>query len=310
MKTLFVLNSFLFLFFNQSISQPNYPNTPEEAVIISTDVKNFVEAFNTFSKELDSASILKKKYFDTATPGLKEYITRFGLTPNALHKSIQKHPEVYARIADFYHQIPQLEKEYTEELRDFQAVIPQAIFPPTYLLVADYKGIAQASKYGQLVSIEYKCIDNPEILKHAMLHELTHFQQVIAMGFGNYVSTYKKEDNMLDLILREGVADFITYYLVRETEDQFVKLKNYQKNESALWKKFQADLQNQKKDYWLNVSFEDNNKGNPVQLGYAVGYNIVKSYYHRATDKTEALAQILRMKNPYDFILNSHYSPD
>lgn len=310
MKNLFLLILFSILIVNQSISQPNYPNKPEEAVIISTDVKHFVEAFNTLSTESDTVEVLQTKYFDVATPGLKEYIARFGLTPVAMQKAIRKHPKVYAGIADFYSQIPQLEKAYTKELKGFQTIIPQAIFPPCYLIVADYKGIAQASKHGQLVSIEYKGIDDFEILKHAMLHELTHFQQVMAMGFEKYVSTYQKEDNMLDLILREGAADFITYYLVRKNEDQFVKLKNYQKNEGALWKQFQTDLQNQEKDFWLNVSFEDNNKGNPIQLGYAVGYNIVKSYYLTATDKTEALTQILKMESPDDFILKSKYSPE
>lgn len=309
MKNLLKLILFSILIFNQSIAQPNFPNNPEEAVIISTDIKNFIEAYNALTPESDTIEVLKTQYFDVATSGLKEYIARFDLTPMALKKAMQKNPDVYARIVNFYNKILDLEKAYTKELKVYQSVIPQAIFPPCYLLVADYKGIAQASKYGQLVSVEYKCMDSPDVLKHAMLHELTHFQQVMAMGFDKYVEAYEKDNNMLDLILREGAADFITYYLVRENEDQFEKLKNFKKNEADFWKQFQLDLQNQEKDFWLNVSFDDNNKGNPIQLGYAVGYSIVKSYYLHSNDKSEALAQILSLESPHEFINKSQYAP-
>jgi len=114
---------------------------------------------------------------------------------------------------------------------------------------------------------------------------------------------------MLDLILREGAADFITYYLVRKNESDFIKLKNYEKDEIALWKRFQKDLENQEKDFWLIVSFKDNNKGNPIQLGYALGYKIVKSYYINADDKSKALAEILKMENPEQLMLLSNYKP-
>jgi uncharacterized protein YjaZ len=294
---------------SSSIAQPNYPNKPEEAKLISIDLKNFINAYNELQINSDTTEVLKTKYFDLATPGLKEYINRFDLTPNALKKAIKNNPEVYARIDHFYSKISQTEQEYIGELKEYQNILQNAVFPPTYLLVADYKGIAQASKFGQLVSVEKKCIDDPEVLKHAIIHELTHFQQVMNMGFEKYTKTYTKKGNMLDLILREGAADFITYYLVRKNESDFIKLKNYEKDEIALWKRFQKDLENQEKDFWLIVSFKDNNKGNPIQLGYALGYKIVKSYYINADDKSKALAEILKMENPEQLMLLSNYKP-
>jgi len=168
---------------SSSIAQPNYPNKPEEAKLISIDLKNFINAYNELQINSDTTEVLKTKYFDLATPGLKEYINRFDLTPNALKKAIKNNPEVYARIDHFYSKISQTEQEYIGELKEYQNILQNAVFPPTYLLVADYKGIAQASKFGQLVSVEKKCIDDPEVLKHAIIHELTHFQQVMNMWF-------------------------------------------------------------------------------------------------------------------------------
>jgi len=290
--------------------QPNYPKSPQEATLIGVDLKNFIDAYNSLDGGQDTVQILQQQYLDKASPGLKEYIARFGLDAKMLKIAIQKHPKKYAKIEHFYQQLKVLKKDYIKELEAYQKTLEQSMFPPTYLLVADYKGIAQASQFGQLVSVEYKCIEDTEILMHLILHELTHFQQVMRMGFDAYLGVYTKEDNMLDLILREGAADFITYYLVRKNEASFMKLKNYERDESALWAKFKSDLKRQDKDFWLNVSFEDNNKGNPIQLGYALGYKIVKAYYEKAPDKSKALSDILLMKDPESFLRQSGYDPN
>ena len=216
-------------------SQPNYPQTAKEASLISRDIKNFIEAFHELSTNSDALQVLQQKYFDKATPGLNEYIRRFDLNANILKNAIQKNPNEYLKIQNFYNQITTLEQDYIKELEVYKNVLPSSIFPPTYLLVADYKGIGQASKFGQLISIEKKCVDDLEILKNMIIHELTHFQQALSMGIEKYGSTYGKKDNMLELILREGGADFVTYKLVRKNEDQFTKLKNYEKDETALW---------------------------------------------------------------------------
>lgn len=290
-------------------AQPNYPQTAKEASLISRDIKNFIEAFHELSTNSDTLQVLQQKYFDKATPGLNEYIRRFDLNANILKNAIQKNPNEYLKIQNFYNQITTLEQDYIKELEVYKNVLPSSIFPPTYLLVADYKGIGQASKFGQLISIEKKCVDDLEILKNMIIHELTHFQQALSMGIEKYGSTYGKKDNMLELILREGGADFVTYKLVRKNEDQFTKLKNYEKDETALWERFQKDLKNQDKDFWLNVSFEDNNKGNAIQLGYGLGYKIVKAYYDQAEDKTQALQEILMMEDTNNFLIKSGYSP-
>jgi len=181
------------------------------------------------------------------------------------------------------------------------------MFPPTDLLVADYKGTAQASKFGQLVSIEKVYTENFEKLKNTIVHELTHFQQAMTMGIQKYQGMYSEPNNMLDIILREGGADFVTHRLVRKTEDQASKLKNYEKNETELWTKFNNDLKTQSLDYWVNVTYDDDNGGNPVQVGYGLGYKIVASYYDQAVDKKQGLIDILMMNDAQDFLLKSNY---
>jgi uncharacterized protein YjaZ len=47
----------------------------------------------------------------------------------------------------------------------------------------------------------------------------------------------------------------------------------------------------------------------PGDLGYWVGYRIVKSYYEHAADKRRALRDILDMKDPKTFLARSGWSP-
>ena len=292
-----------------SSAQPNYPADPAEARLVSTDIQHFVEAFQTLTEETDTVQVLQSLYFDRASPGLQEYISRFQLTAEDLAKAIQGHPEDYRKIPDFLAGLEKWMPEYTAEMQKFKEVLPDAIFPPTYLLVADHKGIANASKFGQLVSVEKRHATDLEALKNTIVHELTHFQQAMTMGIAAYTGIYGKEDNMLDLILREGSAEFVTYKLVRKNEEQFSKLRNYMENEATLWEKFQLDLAQQDSDFWLNVSYEDNNKGVPIQMGYGLGYRIVEAYYQQAQDKGQALNDILNIQDAGAFLLKSQYEP-
>jgi uncharacterized protein YjaZ len=47
----------------------------------------------------------------------------------------------------------------------------------------------------------------------------------------------------------------------------------------------------------------------PGDLGYWIGYRIVKSYYQHAADKRRALREILEMTNPKAFLATSGWYP-
>lgn len=47
----------------------------------------------------------------------------------------------------------------------------------------------------------------------------------------------------------------------------------------------------------------------PYDLGYWVGYRIVKAYYQGAEDKRAALARILEMDDPEAFLAGSGWEP-
>jgi hypothetical protein len=296
----------IFLCATTAFAQPRFSSTASEAELKSADLKNFVDALDRLNPAGDAEAILKEFYFDKASPGLKEYIRRFGLNPARLAKAIKADPSNYKKIKGFYDQLADFDKLYREDLRTYKAVYPKAMFAPTYLLVSANRGIGQASRVGQLVTVE-RVTDNFEKLRYLAVHEITHFQQAVSMGMQKYAGLYGQKDNMLGMILREGAAEFVTYRLIRKSESDFARLIYLNKRESELWERFERDLANQDKDFWLGIS--NQGKGQPILLGYAMGYKIVAAYYDRSTDKTQALHDIMAITEPESFYKKSNFKP-
>ena len=288
---------------NVLCSQPNYPGNPEEAELVFTDIENFLEAYDKLNPGIDSLAVLKEYYFDRASVGLKEYISKHGLTPDLMVKAIQKDPDRYDKLRYFVNTINDKELEFKKSLNKFSKVISNGMYPPTYLLVGANRGIAQASKYGQLVTVT-KVVEDIDILMQLIVHELTHFQQAMRIGGEQYVSLYSSPNNMLGLCLREGGAEFITS-LVLDKITQEKALSYLQENENDLKSKFLIDLEEQDQKYWLWESLNQND--HPKLLGYAMGYKICESLYHRSNDKQNALNEILTITQPELFLTKSEY---
>ena len=288
---------------HHAIAQPNYPTNPENAQLIYSDVENFVEAFEKLQHTTDTITVLNKYYFDEATPGLKEYISRHNLTPALLKNAIQKDPERYHKIAGFLGNQESFRPEFKETMLQFSEVLPSAMYPPTYLLVGANRGIAQASKFGQLVTIT-RVLDREVALKKLIVHELAHFQQAISMGIQTYGALYASPNNMLGLCLREGGAEFITSLVLNDIT-QSKGLEYFNSNEYSLKTRFIQDLSQHDAQYWLWDSIDDLNT--PALLGYVVGFKICDAYYQRASNKENALQEILLMTTPETVLELSKY---
>ena len=284
-------------------SQPNYPKSPDAAEIYFTDVEHFAEAYEALSTNPDTLGVLKSLYFDRATPGLTEFIGRHQLTPELLKTAMAASPERYAMIPAFLSNKAEIKNLHANLMREYHNVLPDAMYAPTWLLVGANRGIGQASKVGQLITIT-RVADNPGKLKKLMVHELSHFQQAMAMGPQKYGELYSQENNMLGLCLREGGAEFITS-LVLDDITQTKALAYIDENEDELKEKFIRDLEKQDTEFWLWESLDK--KDHPGLIGYAMGYKICKAYYDLAEDKDAALQDILRMENAEVFLRSSKY---
>ena len=68
---------------------------------------------------------------------------------------------------------------------------------------------------------------------------------------------------------------------------------------------FKNELCNQNIGGWLYNGYAVKDK--PPDLGYYLGYKIVESYYNNATDKKQAIIDIIELDNPIRFLELSKY---
>ena len=299
---LFLAGLLVFLTSN-SFAQPNFPLSPQKAEIVYEDVRHFAEAYYELRTNPDTLAVLQSYYFDRGSAGLKEFINRHQLSPEMLRDAMAANPERYALIPGFLANIGEVEETYAELMVSYGKVMPNAMFPPTYLLVGANRGIGQASMVGQLITIT-RVADSMKKLKKITVHELSHFQQAMSMGGQKYVQLYSTPDNMLGLCLREGGAEFITSLVLNDIT-QSKALAYLEKEEQQLKKRFLKDLKNQEQGYWLWESLQQ--KEHPKLLGYVMGYKICEQYYKQATDKSQALQTILQMPDAEEFVASSQY---
>jgi uncharacterized protein YjaZ len=101
--------------------------------------------------------------------------------------------------------------------------------------------------------------------------------------------------------LKEGACDFIAELIVGDSH-----VNEYgEKNENKLWIEFKNELCNQNIGSWLYNGSTVKNK--PADLGYFIGYSIVKEYYKNAPDKQNAVIDIIGISDPMQFLLASKY---
>ena len=118
---------------------------------------------------------------------------------------------------------------------------------------------------------------------HVIAHEYAHVQQVAAL-------VDDEHPTVLERALIEGAAEFVAELTSGKTGyAHFAALTKGREQEIET--AFVADVDQTDLSRWVDNSTME--QGN--DLGYWVGYRIVKAYYQRAADKQQALREILEL---------------
>jgi len=103
----------------------------------------------------------------------------------------------------------------------------------------------------------------------------------------------------------EGSCDFIGE-LVAGNQLNKVSREYGDKHEAVLWKEFKKELCSESLKNWL-YNYKTS-KDRPADLGYYIGYRIAKAYYNKQKDKTQAIRDIIDMKDPLKILQLSGYA--
>ena len=231
--------------------------------------------------------------------GVRDYYTIRYMSPEYMRRVfLQEAPRFfdYLETAIDTNRIKAMEEETKAVFARFQELYPEAIFPPTYFVVGLLNSGGTLSATGLFVGVDMKALgpDMPtaelndwqksvitdyDDIPRLVAHELMHFQQ-------NYRDT---TESLLRSSIGEGVCDFLAA-LCRDEPEAIMNRAYYEANKEELWAAFRTEMHGTDHSKWL---YNGDNSERPADLGYTLGHLISLGYYERATDKKQAIRELL-----------------
>jgi hypothetical protein len=251
-----------------------------------------------------TAEQLQRDYLDAGSQGLHDLARLRNVTGVRIADTLAKHPELYSGAKRCMAVLPRVRQRVAASLRELVRLYRQARTPPVTIAVGRGKPVGVGSPVtGLQIGLEALCGAewmNPDVEErfvHVIAHEYAHVQQVTAL-------VDDEHPTVLERSLIEGAAEFAAELTSGQTGfAHFAALT--QGREKEIETAFAADVDQTDLSRWVDNSTME--KGN--DLGYWVGYRIVKAYYRRAADKQQAFREILELSDPKAFLEKSGWRP-
>jgi len=278
---------------------------PTAPVIHTEDVTSFYRLYEQTGGH-PTAEQLEKDYLDPGSPGLHRLASLRNVTGARIADSIAKTPAIYVDARRCLAVLPAVKTRLVVAFGKLRRLYPEARFPPVTIAVGRGKPVGVSDETGVMIGLEALCAvpyfdaDVEDRFVHVIAHEYTHTQQALAAP-----ALYNKKDpTVLEVALVEGAAEFVAELTSGGVADPGIQVEA-RGRETAIETAFVAD--EVKTD--LSAWFYNGTMQKPGDLGYWVGYRIVKSYWLRAPDKRRALAHILGLTDAHAFLAASGWRP-
>ena len=272
-------------------------------VIETGDVARFYKVYDA-SGGRPTAEALQRNYVDPGSDGLHELARRRKVTGQSIADAIARRPEIYSKARDCADTLPRVRERLAVVMLKLGNLYPEARFPPITIAVGRGKPVGIGGRdTGVQIGLEALCATdwiNPDVEKRfvgVIAHEYVHVQQAVAFS-------EIENATVLAASLEEGAAEFVTELTTGSISYAYMRGLTAGR-EKEIETAFAADAEKTDLSAWLYNSTPEQ----PADLGYWVGYRIVKSYYQRAADKRLAVRDILEMSNPKEFLVKSGWRP-
>jgi hypothetical protein len=279
------------------------PGPAAGPVIQIEDVDRFYKVYDAAGGH-PTADQLQHDYIDPGSDGLHHFAKIRNISGTTIAKTLAEHPEIYSDAKRCMVVLPRVRQRLEAALLKLGQLYPEARFPPVTIAVGRGKPVAVGGPAsGVQIGLEALCATNwlnPNVedrFVHMIAHEYAHVQQAPALADNEHPT-------VLELSLIEGAAEFTGELISGDVAySQFrASTKGQEKDiETA----FVSDEDKTDLSQWFNNSTREK----PGDLGYWVGYRIVKSYYQHAGDERRAFREILEMTDPKAFLAKSGWYP-
>jgi hypothetical protein len=307
-KILFTVWALMLLSLNV-FGQLTTNTNPETVKFVTSDIDLFWAAYERATPENDLI-VYRDEYLKKGSVGLQEFTKlRIG-SSCGLVNSISASPKYYAALREPSLKIASYENQMRENFRKLKELYPAAVFPDVYFLIGRMTSAGTLNDKGLFIGVDMfgknagapldelgnwhkAVVSSVERIPYIVAHESIHYQQSGA-----------RSDTLLARSIGEGVADFVGELISGGAINPH--LHDYANpREKELWLAFQKEMSGKDVKNWLYQG--DDAKDKPADLGYYIGYKIAESYYKKASDKKQAIKDILVINDYEAFLKASRY---
>lgn len=296
-------------------SENELNSDPKKANFVTTDIYNFWKAYGKAQKDTANfKSIFKKYYFDKSSIGMESYMGMKVGDIDYFIKHIRSFPKFYKSIRQDTYKVDLFKKDFLASFQKLKEIYPDAKFPNVYFVIGAFTSGGTISDKGLLIGVNQFCeTENTNMdefgfreemmsqklnaIPNLVSHELIHFQQ----------EGLARDTTTLSYSINEGMADFIGELISGNNANHDLHLWAHGK-EKRIWDSFKKDMYFNRYNNWLaNSGSGDVSSENLPDQGYWVGYQICKAYYEQSDSKTQAVYDILNIKDYRLFLKQSRW---
>jgi hypothetical protein len=287
-----------------------------------SDIDRFNDTRPALAASDDRGATLQARYIDAATPALRQYIDRYGLSTDKWLEAIDETPRYFASLDNLPARLAAQEQEIEAAYQRFRDIYPTdkpmhvnyVVGPMVAGGIQDASGVIIAAEvYGLSGDTDMSEFNSrrrmfsPQDITPIVIHEFVHSLQVDVQGRDTYLSIYGDKKSLLAIAIREGSADFLASLAAGETMNNAAH-EFGNRREAELWALFKEDMLNAETGDWLFYTPKEHPDW-PVDLGYFMGYKITEAFYRTAADKRQAIDDILGVTDYAGMVKRSGYNP-
>jgi hypothetical protein len=276
--------------------------------IITQDVTRFYKVYDAAGGH-PSVEQLDRDYLARGSDGLHQFAKARNVTAQRIADNIEKNPQTYVDARACMAALPGVKRRLAASFDKLARIYPEAKFPPVTLVVGRGRPVGLTDASGVLIGLEAMCsatFMNPSLedrFVHNIAHEYGHIQQSAAM---QALNPGDPGATVLMVALIEGGGEFTAELISGGVGNN--QHKAWTKgHEGQIERAFVGDEDKTDLSKWFYNGPGD--AAHPGDLGYWVGYRIVKAYYRRAADKHRALREIFDITDPKAFLARSGWTP-
>lgn len=297
-----ILTITLLLSFSKLFSQDSSQN------FVTYDIDNFWTAYDKITTTKDSVeqyNYINNLFIDKGSLGLKAIMKARRYTDKSYIDAINSYPLFWNSIRANTFKSKQIANDIERDISKLKNLYPNLKPAKIYFTIGAFRTGGTTMDSMILIGSEIAMADKNIITKEfpksfSNLKPYFDTNPIDNMGFSNvheYVHTQQKTtigDNLFSQCVLEGVAEFIAVKATgKQSKAPALKYGYEKRNFEKIRAKFETQMFNLSNGFWLYENAE--NEFKVRDLGYYVGYVICEKYYNKATNKKQAIKEMIEL---------------